>query len=439
MRYFIITFGCQMNRSDSERIASVLESAGYKSASKINEADLIVVNMCSVRKPAVDRIYGVLPRLRQGFGGQAKPKTILTGCILKKDRKKFAEKFDYILDIKDVSKWPEILGSNPPLKTDNYLKIEPKYSNNFSAFVPIMTGCNNFCAYCVVPYARGSEISRPAEEIICEVENLIKRGYKEIWLLGQNVNSYNSIPFSQLLKKINDIPGEFWIRFTSSHPKPSTRAKLGAGPVPQLPPGRNGAGDFSWDKLIETMAKCKKVTEYLNLPVQSGDNKILKKMNRPYTIEHYKNLVKKIREKIPNIALSTDIIVGFPGETEKQFENTIKLFKEIKFDMAYIVKYSPRPGTAAAKMEDAVPQKERDRREKVLTEILKKTALENNKKYINEEVKVLVEKQKAPGSWIAKTRTHKNVQFESKENLLGQFVKIKITNALPWGLKGEIL
>ena len=422
MKYFIITFGCQMNKSDSERIASVLESAGYKSALKIDEADLIVVNMCSVRKSAADRAYGVLPKfeklkIKKDSSGskQQNLKTVLTGCVLKKDRKKFTEKFDFILDVKNLSKWPEILGSNPPPKTDNYLKIEPKYSNNFSAFVPIMTGCNNFCAYCVVPYARGSEVSRPAEEIICEVGNLIKRGYKEIWLLGQNVNSYNSISFSQLLKKINDIPGEFWIRFTSSHPK-----------------------DFS-DELIEVMADCKKVTEYLNLPVQSGDNEILKKMNRPYTIEYYKNLVKKIRKKIPDIALSTDIIVGFPGETEKQFENTIKLFKEIKFDMAYIVKYSPRPGTAAAKMEDAVPQKERDRREKVLTEILKKTALENNKKYINEEVKVLVEKQKAPGSWIAKTRTHKNVQFESKENLLGQFVKIKITNALPWGLKGEIL
>jgi len=415
MRYFIITFGCQMNKSDSERIASVLESAGYKLASKINEANLIVVNMCSVRKSAVDRAYGVLPRLRQGFDGQAKPKTILTGCILKKDRKKFTERFDFVLDIKNLSKWPEILGSNPSAKTDNYLKIEPKYSNNFSAFVPIMTGCNNFCAYCVVPYVRGSEVSRPAEEIICEVENLIKRGYKEIWLLGQNVNSYNSIPFSQLLKKINDIPGEFWIRFTSSHPK-----------------------DFS-DELIEVMAGCKKVTEYLNLPVQSGDNEILKRMNRPYTIEYYKNLVKKIRERIPDIALSTDIIVGFPGETEKQFENTIKLFKEIKFDMAYIFKYSPRPGTAASKMEDTVPQKERNIREKILTEILKETALGNNKKYINKEIEVLVENKKSPNSWLGKTRTHKNVQFESKKKLLGQFVKIKITNALPWGLKGEIL
>ncbi len=408
MKYFIITFGCQMNKSDSERIASVLEKINYKIASKIEEADLIVVNMCSVRQSAVNRVYGLLPKIK-------KVKSILTGCILKKDRKKFAEKFDYILELKNLLKWPEILNPSPLLKTDNRLKIEPKYSNNFSASVPIMTGCNNFCAYCVVPYVRGSEVSRPAEEIICEVGNLIKRGYKEVWLLGQNVNSYNPIPFSQLLKKINDIPGEFWIRFTSSHPK-----------------------DFS-DKLISAMADCKKVTEYLNLPAQSGDNEILKKMNRPYTIKHYKNLVKKIKKKIPNIALSTDIIVGFPGETEKQFENTVKLFKEIKFDMAYISKYSPRPGTTAAEMEDTVSQEEKNRREKVLTEILKETALENNKKYISEKVEVLVERQKAPGSWIAKTRTHKNVQFESKQDLFGQFVKIKIIDALPWGLKGEIL
>lgn len=386
-----------MNRSDSERIAATLEKTGYKSAQEIDGADLIVVNMCSVRQSAVDRVYGLYPKLKKLKSKNEKLKTILTGCILKKDRNKLAKGFDLILDI-----------------TEKYPKIKPKYSNNFSAFVSIMTGCNNFCAYCVVPYVRGREISRPAKEIICEIENLIKRGYKEVWLLGQNVNSYSDIPFPQLLRKVNKIPGKFWIRFTSSHPK-----------------------DFS-DELIKTMADCQKVTEYLNLPIQAGDDKILRKMNRPYTIVQYKKLVKKIRKKIPNIALSTDVIVGFPGETKKQFENTVNLFKEIKFDMAYIAKYSPRAGTAAAELKDNVPPKEKNRREKILTEILKQTAFKNNKKYIGKEVEVLVESQKSSNSWLGRTRTHKKVQFESKNNLLGEFVKVKIIDALPWGLKAEL-
>ena len=326
MKYHIITFGCQMNKADSEKIAAVLENKGYKAASKINEADLIVVNMCSVRQSAVDRVYGVLEKLKSQ---KLEVKTILTGCILKKDKKKFAKLFDEIIDVKDLIK-----------------NIKSKYSNNSSASIPIMTGCNNFCSYCVVPYTRGEEISRPLKEITCEVEGLIKRGIKEIWLLGQNVNSYK-YGFSELLRAINKIPGKFWIRFTSSHPK-----------------------DFS-DDLIEAMTECKKVAKYLNLPVQSGDDKILKKMNRPYTVKQYKNLVKRIRKKIPDINLSTDVIVGFPGETKKQFENTVKLFKEIKYDIAYINKYSPRSSTVAAKLKDNVSPKEKKRREKILEKTLK--------------------------------------------------------------------
>ena len=339
MKYWIITFGCQMNKSDSERIAAVLEKSGYKKASDINGADLIVVNMCSVRQSAVDRVYGKIKNFAKLKTYNLKLKTVLTGCVLKKDKNKFSKIFDQVLDIKDFAKW---------VNADNYLKIEPEYSTNFSANIPIMTGCNNFCAYCVVPYVRGKEISRPAKEIICEIKNLIKRDCKEIWLLGQNVNSYKNkkTNFPKLLKMVNNIPGDFWIRFTSSHPK-----------------------DFS-EELIETMAKSKKVAQYLNLPVQSGDNQILKKMNRNYKVADYKKLVGKIRKKMPNINLSTDVIVGFPGETKKQFENTAKLFKEIKYDIAYISKYSSRPGTAATKLKDNVSLKEKKRREKILREIL---------------------------------------------------------------------
>lgn len=347
-----------MNVSDSERIAAVLNSIKYKITPNINEADLIVVNMCSVRQSAVDRVHFLAHKFKELKKQNPQLKTILTGCVLKKDKKVFVKGFDYILDIKDIKKIPEILlhpnfCDRKKMDIRDYLNITPKYSSKKTAYVPIMTGCNNFCTYCVVPYIRGREISRPAEEIICEIKNLIRNECKEIWLLGQNVNSYSNVlennrivNFPDLLKMANGIPGDFALNFITSHPK-----------------------DFS-DDLIKTMVKCKKLSKRLNLPIQSGDDKILKKMNRPYTVSQYKNLVKKIRKAIPDISLSTDVIVGFPGETKKQFQNTVKTFKEISFDMAFINKYSPRAGTAAAKMKDDVPWKEKKRREKILIELV---------------------------------------------------------------------
>lgn len=426
-KYFIITFGCQMNRSDSERIANFLENIGFKQAQKIDEADLIVVNICSVRQSAVDRVYGLSPKFKELKKKNKNLKTLLTGCISKSDLKKFQNFFDYIFSIKFLSKWSELLRENKYLYYPNprdlqfakYLKIKPKYSKNFSAFVPISTGCNNFCSFCVVPFVRGLLVCRRHEEILKEIKFLVETGIKEIWLLGQNVNDYHSptdsaVSFPKLLRMVNEIKGIFWIRFTSSHPK-----------------------DFS-DELINAMAKCEKMTEYLNLPVQSGDNEILKKMNRPYTILQYKNLVKKIREKIPEISLSTDVIVGFPGETEKQFQNTAKLFKEIKYDMAYIAKYSPRPGTAASKLKDDVPIKEKERRWKILTEVLKGTALEKNKKYIGKEVEVLINNSKE-NIYLGETRAYKSVKLALDKNLVGRFVKVKIIGALPWGLRGSLI
>ena len=322
-----------MNKSDSERVATILEGKGYQPASKENEADLIVVNMCSVRQSAVDRVYGLIPKFKKLREKKPKLKTVLTGCILKEDKPKFAKGFDQILKFKDL------------------LNYQPKYQQKFIAFIPISNGCNFNCAYCVIPSTRGRLVCRDHDEILKEAKEVIKKGFREIWFLGQNVNDYTSsidsaINFSKLLKMVNDIPGNFQIRFTSPNPK-----------------------NFS-DELIETLAQCKKFGKYLNLPIQSGDNKVLKRMGRNYTIGEYKALIKKIREKIPKIKLSTDVIVGFPGETEKQFENTVKLFKEIKFNYAYIAKYSPRPGTAAFKLEDNVPLIEKKRREKCLRNLL---------------------------------------------------------------------
>jgi len=391
-----------MNHSDSERISSSLEKQGYKPASKIDEAGLIVVNMCSIRQSAVDRVYGLafnLKKLKPGV------KTILTGCILNKDKNKFLKNFNFVLDINDF------------LKTENYLRIRPKYSNNFSALVPISDGCNNFCSYCVVPFTRGPLVCRDHEEILKEIENIIKKGFKEIWLLGQNVNDYVSpsdanINFAKLLKLTDDLSENIWIRFTSPHPQ------------------------YFSNELIEVIARSKNITPYLNLPVQSGDDKILKKMKRPYSVSDYKRLVKKIRNKIPSIVLSTDVIVGFPGETKQEFQNTAKLFEEIKFDMAYISKYSPRSGTSAEKMQDNVSQEEKDKRREILTEILRKTALASNKKYIGKIIDVLIMKHKE-GVLMGKSRDYKTVKFQGTENQIGKLVKVEIIDALSWGLKGK--
>lgn len=321
-----------MNESDSERITGFLENKGYKKAPNIQGADLIIVNACSVRQSAIDRIFGLEPKLKK-----IKAKKILTGCILKSDKNKFKEYFDEVLDIN------EFLGKD-------YLCITPNYVFKNSALIPIMTGCDNFCTYCVVPYTRGRETSRSIKEIINEAKCLIRKGYKEITLLGQNVNSYK-YNFSKLLKKLNTLSGDFKIRFITNHPK-----------------------DFS-DELINTIANCKKISKEIHLPIQSGDNEILKKMNRGYTVQQYKNLVKKINQKIPNVKLSTDVIVGFPGETKKQFENTVKLFKEIKYNLAYINKYSTRANTAAAKLKDNISPQEKKTRWNILNDIINKPKL----------------------------------------------------------------
>ena len=405
-----------MNISDAERVSAVLESMKYQKTQNINDADIIAIAMCSVRQSAVDRVFGLAQKLGKLKARNPKLETILTGCILKKDKKTFAQKFDYVVDIKNIKNLPEILKIKKIKNYKNYLDIAPKHSSKFSAFVPIMTGCNNFCAYCVVPYAREREVSRPAKNIIEEIKNLVKNGYKEVWLLGQNVNSYKhgKTDFPKLLAMANNIPGNFWIRFTSSHPK-----------------------DFN-DKVINAMADCKKVTPYLNLPIQSGDDKVLKLMNRHYTVKEYKNKIKKLRKKIPGICLSTDIIVGFPGETKKQFGNTIKLFEDIKYDMAYINKYSPRSGTVAAKFEDNVSWDEKKIREKVLNETLKQTALENNKKYVGGECVVLFDNYNN-GLCTGKNEHYKTVQVKSNKDLTGELIKVKISEALAWSLKGVLI
>lgn len=422
MKYYIITFGCQMNESDSERIRAVLELMNYTETNNINETDLIVVNMCSVRQTAVDRIYGLVPKFRQLKKRNRRLRIIATGCILKPDKYKLSRYVDFVLDKRDLQKWPELLKKKIIIKKD-YLSITPKYESSFVACVPISYGCSNFCTYCAVPYTRGRLISRNHKDILKEINQLIKNNYKEIWLLGENVNDYKSqnINFAKLIKEIDKIKGNFWLRFTSPHPK-----------------------DFS-SELINVLAKSPHITPYINLPLQSGDNTVLKAMNRPYTINQYKALVKALKkafkaQKQEYLAISTDIIVGFPGETEEQFNNTVKAMKAIKFDMAYLSQYSPRPQSLCfEKMKDNVPKKTKKQRERILNDVLNETGLYNNKKFKNKIVDVLV-MEKDNDYYLGKTKHYKTIKFQSNRNdLLGKFVKVKITNVRAFGFDGELI
>ncbi len=433
--YSIITFGCAMNRSDSERIAAVLEKAGYKKARHNRPPDLLVFNACSVRQSAIDRIYGRMGKFIVLKKKNPEFKAIVTGCILPKDRKKFFKEFDLVFNIKDLDKLADLLSKKKTLplpvlilRSDkqptqaeiDYFRIRPKYQSKFSALVPISFGCNRFCAYCAVPYTRGLEINRSSKDILKETKDLILKGCKEITLLGQTVSSWKdpkkkNYEFVNLLKDIEKIPGKFWVRFNSPY-----------------------ILDFN-DELIDFLAKVKKVNSYLNLPLQSGDDVILKRMNRKYTVNQYLKVLNNFKKQIKDFSFSTDIIVGFCGETEKQFQNTFKVFKETSPAMAYIARYSVRPGTAAQKLlKDSVSLKTKKARYEKLTRLLRKTAKENLAKEVGKTLDVLVDawlpKKK---ECLGKTRNFKTVRFKSNKNLCGKFVRVKILKAREFELKGK--
>jgi tRNA-2-methylthio-N6-dimethylallyladenosine synthase len=408
-----------MNQSDAERIAGLFGSLGILRADSMADADIFVCIMCSVRQMAVDRIFGLAKKINEFKKANPNFKSILTGCVVESDKLRFIKIFDHILDIKKLDGWPNQIGIIP-CESPALTRDEPR----FSALIQISEGCDNYCSYCVVPYTRGSLISRPAKGILNEVRRAIKNGAKEIWLLGQNVNNYRSgkVNFAKLLRMVNDISGGFWIRFTSPHPK-----------------------DFT-DETVEAMAKCEKVTPYLNLPIQSGDDAILRVMKRPYTVAQYKSLVKKLRSAFKKcrrgleaqLAISTDVIVGFPGETKKQFQNTAKTFTTVKYDMAYIAQYSPRNGTAATKLCDNVPPMEKKHREEIINNIVKKTALAHNKKYLGKTVSVLIDSAKGR-YMLGKARSYKTVKFPNNGHAKpGDIVKVRVTKVMDFALIGTI-
>ncbi|MBI4995092.1 tRNA (N6-isopentenyl adenosine(37)-C2)-methylthiotransferase MiaB [Candidatus Peregrinibacteria bacterium] len=452
MKYYIKTYGCQFNYSDSERVSAVLEDVGFSRAKSYANADLILFNTCSVRQKAEDRVFGMMINMAQLKKIRPHVRVGITGCMVRKSSTresqnpdpliKNLDEIDLVFRIEDSAKLPELLKETglkipfeAPSEFDDYFKINPKYSSQFQAFVPISTGCDKFCAYCIVPFTRGRERSRPMEEVMEECEKLVKNGCKEITLLGQNVDSYGlsfldreekrfaelrpgeKIYFTRLLEKIDKLKtkGLCRVRWTSPHPK-----------------------DFT-DDVIEAVATLKTQMPYIHLPVQAGSNAMLKKMNRPYTREHYIELIEKIRRAIPGCAISTDIVTGFCGETEKMFEETCELFEQVQWDMAYISQYSMRKFTAAYKtMKDDVSRKEKERRWHKLNEILTRISYEKHKAFVGKTVEVLVEKC-VKGVCEGRSEHFKRTQFKGNKNLIGQIVPIKITDAGQWHLKGKIL
>lgn len=401
-----------MNKAESERLGSCLEEKGYRAADTAEEADIIVLNSCVVRQSAENRVLNKLRSLK-ALKAQQETTLALTGCMVNSEVTRLKKDFPY------VDYFFKAGGDPPWLEKREVSPALPQHPSP-SVFVPVIQGCDNFCAYCIVPYRRGREKSRPVAEITCEVRELVNRGVMEVTLLGQNVDSYgHDLPdkpdLADLLAELNRITGLARIRFLTNHPK-----------------------DMS-DKLIEAIASLDKVCEQLNLPVQAGSDDILTAMRRGYTIEQYRRLVTRLRGRIPEIALSTDIIVGFPSESTGQFQETVDLLTELRFNTVHVAAYSPREGTSAAReLEDNVPPAVKKERLFTIEQLQEKIATNNNARLLGETIEVLVE-GKAKGKWQGRTRSDRLVFFQNNNDCRGQLVNIRIEKTSPWSLQGKII
>ena len=433
MKYYITTMGCQLNENDSEKLAGIVEGMGFEKTEKLEEADLVIYNTCCVRENAEERLFGKLGELKK----QKEEKgTIIAigGCMMQEPAmlekiKKSYNYTDIVFGTHTLHKFEEDLKKvlENGKKVRDVIDIDGeviedlpiKRNDNFKASVTIMYGCNNFCSYCIVPYVRGRERSREPEKILEEVKMLAKEGYKEITLLGQNVNSYNgreNYKFANLLNDVCKIDGIERVRFISPHPK-----------------------DFT-DDVIEAIANNPKIARVLHLPLQSGSSAVLKKMNRKYTKEQYLELVDKIKTRIPDVVLSTDIIVGFPGETEEDFEDTLDVVRKVNYEQVFMFIYSRREGTVADKMENQIPEEIKHKRFDRLKELFDSRVSENNQKYIGTTQKILVDgySKNDKETLTGRTDTNKVVNFKGNKDLIGKMINIKITEEHKWYLSGEI-
>ena len=411
-KYHIWTIGCQMNKAESERLGSYFEQLGYEPIATAEEADLVVLNSCVVRQSAENRVVNKLHNLKSLKRLRPNLTLAVTGCLVDADVAQLEKRFPQVDYFFKPGACPQWLKKAEPGQT---LPRRPAPST----YVPIIQGCDNFCTFCIVPYRRGREKSRPAEEIVEEVKELVNRGTKEVTLLGQNVDSYgHDLPtqpdLADLLCELNGIDGLFRLRFLTNHPK-----------------------DMS-PKLIEAVAYLDKVCEQLSLPVQSGSNDILKAMRRGYTAEQYRQLITEIRGKIPEVALSTDVLVGFPSETEQQFQQTVDLLSELKFDTVHVAAYSPRPGTISArKLEDNISPAEKRRRLSQIERLQESIATEINARLQDKTVEVLVEGERK-GRWQGRTRGGKLVFFDDSNDCLGKLMNIRVEKTSPWSLQGRV-
>lgn len=432
-KYYILTMGCQLNENDSEKLIGIMEKMGYSKSEDIKNADLYVINTCCVRENAEEKLFGKLGELKK----IKENKNIIIaigGCMMQEEHitekiKKSYPFVDVVFGTHTLHKFPEDLyiaiTKNKKVKDvididgEIYEGLPVKRSSNKQASVIIMYGCNNFCSYCIVPYVRGRERSRKPEDILNEIKELAKEGYREITLLGQNVNSYKggeNYNFANLLEDVDKIEGIEVIRFVSPHPK-----------------------DFT-DDVIDVISKSKKISRLIHVPLQSGSTNLLKEMNRKYTKEQYLDLIKRIRDKIPDVVFSTDIIVGFPGETEEDFEDTIDVVKQVNFEQIFMFIYSRRVGTRADKMENQIPEEIKHKRFDRLKQVFEESVEENNKKYVGTTQKILVEghSKNNKDMLTGRTDTNKVVIFEGPEELIGKIINIKIVSEHKWYLKGEV-
>lgn len=440
MKYHVITLGCQMNLSDSERVISVLDEHGYTWTDNEEEASLIGIIACSVRQKAIDKVYSRIYKWNK-WKNHKNLVTFISGCILPSDHEKFLKLFDITFQMKDLPQLPEMIsrygvatpaqlkvGIDPHNENiEQFWDVKPSYKSDFEAFIPIQNGCDKFCTFCAVPFTRGREVSRPSKDILTEVALLVAQGYKSITLLGQNVNSYGldkkgeEITFPELLRQIgemgNRMKKEFWVYFTSPHPRDMT------------------------DEVVEVIAQYPVLAKQIHLPMQSGDDKVLIRMNRKHDMEKYRHIVYTIRRLIPEATLFTDIIVGFTGETEEQFENTRKAMEEFKFNMSYTAIYSPRPGATSHRWADDIPQDEKKRRLHILTEELRKHNIPYNESLVGKTLRVLVRgADRKEGFLSSLTEGKLIVRFLSTdENLIGQFADVKITSTSDFSMEGELV
>ncbi len=423
-RFCIWTIGCQMNEAESAKAAAMLRQAGYLQTVSENEADIVIVNSCVVRQAAEDKVAGKVGSLARLKRANPHVRIALTGCMVTGQQARLAERFPHVDLFYGPSEFDRLVEIAPELsEVDADLAELPHFyqdgaaSPDVTAYVPIIYGCNFVCSYCIVPYRRGREVSRPMADIVTEIRQMVARGVKEVTLLGQTVNAYGHDllehpDLADLLMAVEEVDGLERLRFLTSHPK------------------------YMSDRIVQAVADGSKICEHINLPVQAGDNEVLRRMRRTYTVEHYRERIASIRATIAGVTIATDIIVGFPGETDEQFQHTYDLLEDLCCEKVHVAMYSPRPGTLSSRWEDDIPWAEKKRRHRAIEKLQERVCTERNQGYVGQTLEVLVDGF-AKGRWRGRTRGNTLVFFESEGNWQGELVDIHVTESTPWYLLGE--